>query len=101
MIESDEEWNGEDWISFGFAAEQIKRALNTSLGQASVQLRELCASGPVRAIGYDMRSNMPMGPIEPMEWPLPGHMYVAVSTDDLAYWLDKQAEPKPAQGAFG
>ena len=28
-------------------------------------------------------------------------MFIAVSTDDLAYWLDKQTEPKPTQGAFG
>ena len=68
MIESDEEYNGEDWISFGFAVEQMAQLLSTSLGQASVQLRELCASGPVRAVGYDMRSRHgSMGPIEPME----------------------------------
>jgi len=50
------EWQGEEWISFEYAAGKTMRQLGWSKGLAQKTLRELCASGEVRSIRYRARA---------------------------------------------
>lgn len=100
-------WNGEMWCPFHIAAEIINCQLDISRGVAERTLRELCAKGDVRSIRseeYDPDEDL--GPGEP-EFIRPGEwlgkeldleakypQVVAVSQDDLLYWIDKQSNKR-------
>jgi hypothetical protein len=106
-------WHEEDWISFRWAASQIKRRHDLSLGAAQRTLRELCADGDVRSIRYQVSGiDFPedVNLIRPSEWlkdqidfeadddddfinndEFTGR-FIDVSEDDLQHWLDEQAK---------
>jgi hypothetical protein len=107
------EWQGEEWISFDFAAGHIERRLGFSKGVAQRTLRELCARGDIRSIRY--RARMSRDGIEgedepefvrPSEWKnneldLTGEdrlnetwVQIDVSEDDFEYWFAKQPKIK-------
>jgi hypothetical protein len=114
------EWQGEEWISFEYAAGKTMRQLGWSKGLAQKTLRELCASGDVRSIRYRARAEWSPEPgelvgIEGLEEPRPVKRsewkdndldfdftdadwgeeewtQIDVSEDDFEYWL--QAQPK-------
>jgi hypothetical protein len=103
-------WNGEMWFPFYIAAEVIDCQLDVSRGVAERTLRELCAKGDIRSIRYDddqedlvvaadrddLAEEEPEF-IRPSEW-LGKELdleakyphVVAVSQDDVLYWIDKQ-----------
>jgi hypothetical protein len=105
-------WHDENWISFRWAASEIKRRHGLSLGAAQRTLRELCADGDVRSVryeaeGYDLPDDVAL--IRPSEWLKDQIDFEAdddddftredwtgrcidVSEDDLQHWLDKQAQ---------
>jgi hypothetical protein len=102
------EWNGEDWLQFYEACEEVRDRLHVSLGAAERSLRELCASGDVRAIRYDTDGyGNVIGEgatfIKPSEWSAAevdlegeddGTHWIEVSEADLRYWIEQQAKPK-------
>jgi hypothetical protein len=99
LEEMEEEWNGEGWISFDVAIEEIRSRLGMSPGFAETKLREICASGSIRAIKFDLRPFLMFpeepGPIGLSEWgrDMPDYIHPAVSSEDFRYWLNKQAPP--------
>jgi hypothetical protein len=102
-----------EWRNFHFAAQDITAKLGVSRGISHRMLRELCASGDVRAILVSYRNGMdprPIRLIKPSEWRTTEldmedcDLYeeddevneeeengVEVSQDDLEYWLAQQA----------
>jgi hypothetical protein len=111
-----------EWRNFHFAAQDIIAKLGVSRGISHRMLRELCASGDVRAIlvsywnGMDPR---PIRLIKPSEWRTTeldmedGGLYeevpdeegeeangVEVSQDDLEYWLAQQAPETAPQPKY-
>jgi hypothetical protein len=115
------EWNDEHWSDFYMAADSIASMLDISVGLAQVKLRQLCATGEVRAleaddVDGDEGSDYPTR-IPPSRWRTedvdfigqagpddrPAFTGVVVSDDDLRYWLDRQqpeppASPQPDRG---
>jgi hypothetical protein len=108
------EWQGEVWLDFRNATEVIRSRLGVSTGLAQRTLRELCATGDVRALNSasadalnsaSARDVQPSEPyiIKPSKWrdnepdlDVDGWEYcVLVSDEDLSYWLDKK---QPNQG---
>jgi hypothetical protein len=103
-------WHDDEWIAFDYASYQIHRHLDLSIGRAQQTLRELCASGDVRAIQYEFdevneRNGEPYH-VRPSAW-LKGEIdlqegrRVEVSEYDVRHWLDKQKpteEPARAEG---
>jgi hypothetical protein len=100
-------WSGDEpWVIFDFARYQIQRHLDLSTGKAQRTLRELCASGDVRAIQYDLYDpDTDNEHIKPSEWlkeevDLRGQT-VGVSCWDVEHWLYSQnpiEEPAKAEG---
>jgi hypothetical protein len=115
---------GETWLSFQWAATEIKRRHNLSLGIAQKTLRQLCADGDIRSLRYQPSTdhvggvggfivpdeNAVVGLIKPSEWRRDEVDFetdddwatgrsVEVSLGDLQYWLDAQAKDagKPAE----
>ena len=98
-------WNEEAWWTFHAAARLIYHMIETSRGVAERTLRELCAKGDIRSIRYDDAYTDPdmeefaVEPefIRPSEW-LGKELdleakyphVIAVSQDDVLYWIDKQ-----------
>jgi hypothetical protein len=103
---SDDEWNswnGENWLQFSFAAAEVRDRLGLTLGAAERTLRQLCASGVVRAIRLQVdKIGEPSYEEEPIfiahnEWSAASidHLgWVEVSENDPRYWLDNQGKPK-------
>jgi hypothetical protein len=98
-------WSGESWCPFYFAANIIDCQLDVSRGLAERILRELCAKGDIRSIRFEDMYDDPDGEelseepelIRPSEWlgkeldlEVKYPQIVAVSQDDLLYWLGKQ-----------
>ena len=103
-------WNGEMWFPFYIATQVIDLQLDVSLGVAERTLRELCAKGDIRSIRYDEdQEDLVVAAdrddlageepelIRPSEW-LGTELdltakyphVIAVSQDDVLYWIDKQ-----------
>ena len=98
-------WNGEMWFPFYIATQVIDLQLDVSLGVAERTLRELCGKGDVRSIRSDDIYTDPDTAefseepefIRPSEW-LGKELdleakyphVIAVSQDDVLYWIDKQ-----------
>jgi hypothetical protein len=104
--DGEEEWHGVGWTDFAEAAKEIMSNLGMSLGFAETKLRELCAAGYVKSMKYDAFTGQPdeenppeTALIKPSEWVgaqldlalTPPYTTVAVSTDDLRYWIAQQA----------
>jgi hypothetical protein len=104
---------GSDWEPFFFGAQKIRAKLGVSHGVSHRMLRELCASGDVRAVlvTYHDGHNHPIRRIKPSEWrttELDIHdddlhdeegEWVEVSMDDVERWIEQQepeAAPEPA-----
>ena len=100
------EWKGEDWISFHWATHLIQTRLALSTGQAQRTLRELCATGDVRSILYEIdeylyetegqliATSEPYE-VKPSKWAeealdFRDGCWVDVSEDDVTHWLDRQ-----------
>ena len=113
MFEEEEErwrirciWNGEMWCPFHIAAAIIDCQLDVSRGLAERMLRELCAKGDVRSIREhdpDDEEEVLEEPefIRPSEWlgkeldlEVKYPHSVAVSQDDVLYWIDKQSNKR-------
>jgi hypothetical protein len=95
------EWDfyGERWLYFNRAAIELGDKLAIPPSAAEAQLRKLCASGVIRAVGTNDPDERPE-PIPPSEWPdddLPRHQ-VLVSNLDFYNWLNRQAQPSTAGG---
>ena len=90
---------GERWFDFDRAADELADKLVIHPSAAQAQLRKLCASGEVRAVGADDPDEMPT-PIPPSEWPddnLP-RQDVLVSNIDFYNWLNRQPTQPTAGG---
>jgi hypothetical protein len=91
------EWNGEEWEDFHAAAHDIGDKLVIPSGPALARLRQLCASGEVRAILSDADDEEQPEPIPPSRWrsedvDLSGLHLVTVSMSDLRHWLAQQPD---------
>jgi hypothetical protein len=97
-------WDGQEWVYFHWAANEIGDKLAISPGSAQARLRELCASGEIRAISSDEIDFLDEPePIPPSRWrdedvAASWRLLVAVSRDDLRSWLSHQSAPSTAGG---
>jgi hypothetical protein len=104
--EKSQEWHGEDWISFHWATHLIQTRRGLSTGKAQRTLRELCATGDIRSILYEIdeylhetegqliATSEPYK-VKPSEWAeealdFRDGCWVDVSEDDVTHWLDRQ-----------
>jgi DNA-binding Lrp family transcriptional regulator len=104
-------FNGENWLRFGYAWGEIRDKLDLTVTAAQSRLRKLCASGQVRAIEVERDEEPKL--IDASLWERrdvylgiglaqrlmseEGNWFVAVSEGDLRRCLDGQgtkAEPK-------
>jgi hypothetical protein len=93
-----EDWNGEEWLDFAWAADEIADKLAMPPGPAQARLRKLCGSGEIRAIirepqEEELQEEEP-APIPPSRWTaeaidltVPWYHLVAVSKSDFDHWL--------------
>jgi hypothetical protein len=93
---------GERWFDFERAANELGDKLGISPSAAEAQLRKLCASGEIRALGTDDPDDCDEPPtsIPPSEWPdddLPRYE-VRVSNIDFYRWLNRQSTQPTAGG---
>ena len=96
-------WEGEEWVYFHWAANNIGDKLAITPGAAQARLRKLCASGEIRTL-MSWEHEEPET-ISPSQWRDedvdlivgPSDFTVAVSRSDLRRWLDQQ----PTQAAGG
>jgi len=92
---------GERWFDFDRAANELADKLVIHPSAAQAQLRKLCASGEIRAIGTDNPSEEQPTPIPPSQWheeddlPRPD---VLVSNIDFYNWLNRQPANPTAGG---
>src|SRR5215472_5254984 len=87
-------------VDFDRAAHELADKLAIPPSAAQAQLRKLCASGEIRAIGTDNPSEEKPTPIPPSEWreddlPKPD---VSVSNIDFYNWLSRQPTQPSAGG---
>jgi hypothetical protein len=97
-----EVWNGETWLLFSLAVGELGNQLHLSLGAAERTLRELCASGDVRAIRCPVDSQGVATYEEEPTWIAPSEWFassvdhqdwVEVSEHDLWYWVNNHQQP--------
>jgi hypothetical protein len=96
------EWREEDWFNLYWIVDVIKSRLGISRGVAERTLRELCASGDVRSIKYQVTDpDIEDEPeiIKPSEWvkdqvdlTVGDWVWVFVSGDDVEYWVNKPGQ---------
>ena len=90
-------WDGQEWVYFHWAANEIGDKLAISPGSAQARLRELCASGEIRAISSDEIDFLDEPePIPPSRWrdediAASWRLLIAVSRNDLRNWLSHQS----------
>jgi hypothetical protein len=105
-------WQGEGWLLFYVAVDEIENKLDVSRGLAERSLRELCGKGDVRSVRFEDTefeedADEPEV-IRPSEWfgkeldlEVKWPQGIAVSQDDVGYWIDKQpnkrTQPKPTR----
>jgi hypothetical protein len=95
----EQDYYGERWLEFKRAIVELADKLAIPPGAAEAKLHKLCASGLIRAVGFDEDTKEP-APIPPSEWPdddLP-RMAVMVSNLDFYDWLERQLPQLTAGG---
>jgi hypothetical protein len=90
-------WDGEEWVYFHWAANEISDKLAIPSRAAKAHLRKLCASGEIKTISSD-ESDLLEEPehIPPSRWrdediAASWRLLVAVSRSDLRNWLSRQS----------
>jgi hypothetical protein len=98
-------WDGEIWVYFHWAADEIANKLAIPPGPAQAHLRKLCASGEIRAIVSEIAAQEEPERIPPTEWrsedvdhTVPHDHCIAVSESDLYGWLERQPTQPTAGG---